>query len=148
MSAADLEAFVAREFAQVQGKFRVAAVAPFFCAVEMETGPGDLRPGGTVSGPSMFTLVDCAYYFATLAMIGPQALTVTTHLSIDFMRKPIPGLMRAEATILKLGRSLSVGHVLVFSGAASDSAAGALPDPVAQASVTYAIPPAKTAGAG
>ncbi|MEL6235349.1 MAG: PaaI family thioesterase [Pseudomonadota bacterium] len=143
MSVADLEAFVAREFTQVQGKFRVTAVAPFFCTVEMDAGPADLRPGGTVSGPSMFALVDCAYYFATLAMIGPQALTVTTHLSIDFMRKPVPGLLRAEARILKLGRSLSVGHVLVFAG---QPPAGAAPDPVAQASVTYAIPPVQKAG--
>ncbi|MEM9049108.1 MAG: PaaI family thioesterase [Pseudomonadota bacterium] len=129
-----LETFIAREFPQVRDKYRVRRVAAFACDVEMQSGEEDLRPGGTVSGPAMFALVDCAFYFATLAMIGPKALSVTTHLSIDFMRKPQPGLILAKAQILKLGRSLSVGHVLVFAGGS---------DPVAQASVTYAIPPAR-----
>ena len=53
--------------------------------------------------------------------------------SIDFLRKPLPGELRAEARVLKLGRSLSVGDVLVFS----DGHDG----PVARASLTYSIPP-------
>ncbi len=100
---------------------------------EMAVTENDLRPGGTVSGPAMFTAADCAFYMATLAMIGRQALTVTTGCTINFMRKPTPQNLRADARILKLGRSLSVGDVLLYSPG--------LDQPVAQASMTYSIPP-------
>ncbi|MEN0066419.1 MAG: PaaI family thioesterase [Myxococcota bacterium] len=95
-----------------------------------------LRPGGTVSGPALMTLVDTAFFYLVVAHIGPELLAVTTHLSIDFMRKPPPGEVLAEATLHKLGKRLAVGHVLIRS--ASD------PRPVAQATVTYAIPPAQS----
>jgi uncharacterized protein (TIGR00369 family) len=93
-----------------------------------------LRPGGTVSGPAMFGLVDVAMYLAILAQIGPKALTVTTNCTIDFMRKPAAGRdLRAVARVLKLGRVLAVGDVLVFSDGVAE--------PVARAGLTYAIPP-------
>ena len=69
---------------------------------------------------------------ATLALIGREALTVTTSAAIDFMRKPAPGGLVAEARVLKLGRSLSVGDVLIFSEGVEG--------PVARASLTYSIP--------
>jgi hypothetical protein len=75
-----------------------------------------LRPGGTVSGPSMFALADVSVYLAVLAMIGPKALAVTTNCSIDFMRKPAAGAdMICECRLLKLGRVLAVGECLLFS---------------------------------
>jgi acyl-coenzyme A thioesterase PaaI-like protein len=76
---------------------------------------------------------------ATLAMIGPEPLTVTTSCAVDFMRKPGPGALTAEARVLKLGRTLSVGDVLVFSDG--------VPDPVARASFTYSIPPSRSGSA-
>jgi uncharacterized protein (TIGR00369 family) len=82
----------------------------------------------------MFSLADVAAYVATMARIGREALTVTTHCSIDFMRKPEAGRdLLAHARLLKLGRSLSVTDVLLFSEG-KDS-------PVAHASLTYSIPP-------
>ena len=92
-----------------------------------------LRPGGTVSGPAMMTLADTAFYFLVLSMIGPVPLAVTTHLSIDFMRRPQLADVIADAEMLKLGRRLAVGRVTMTS--AGD------PRPIAHASVTYAIPP-------
>jgi uncharacterized protein (TIGR00369 family) len=133
MMGPELEAFMAEVFPQMAGRFAVRAVRPHGITVAMAMGEQDLRPGGTVSGPAMFALADCAFYLATLAMIGPKALTVTTSLSIDFMRKPAPGPMLAEARILKLGRSLSVGDVMLYSEGQEA--------PVAHANVTYAIPP-------
>jgi uncharacterized protein (TIGR00369 family) len=100
----------------------------------MHVGEKNLRPGGTVSGPAMFSLADVAVYLAILAMIGPEALAVTTNASIDFMRKPAAGRdLIAEARLLKLGRALAVGDVLVFSEGVAE--------PVARASFTYSIPP-------
>ena len=93
-----------------------------------------LRPGGTVSGPAMFSLANITMYLAVLARIGPEALTVTTNLSIDFMRKPEAGRdLIAGAEVLKLGRSLAVGEVRIRSEG-SDKV-------VARAGVTYSIPP-------
>ncbi|MSU91424.1 hotdog fold thioesterase [Rhodobacteraceae bacterium 2CG4] len=123
----------------MEGRFTILSLEPCRLVCEMRVGEAELRPGGTVSGPAMFTAADCAFYMATLAMIGTQALTVTTSATINFMRKPAPGPIRAEARILKLGRTLSVGDVLLYS--ARDRAGDAAP--VAQASLTYSIPPAR-----
>jgi uncharacterized protein (TIGR00369 family) len=104
--------------------------------IRMVVGEHNLRPGGTVSGPSIFALADVSVYLAILAMLGPVALAVTTNCSIDFMRKPAAGVdLTARARLLKLGRVLAVGDVLIHS---------AVPEPVARASLTYSIPPRAT----
>ena len=133
LTIAEMHAFMAEVFPELGTRLEVVEIAPFRLLARMATVPGDLRPGGTVSGPTLFALADCAYYMATLAMIGREALAVTTGAAIDFMRKPAPGWLTAEARVLKLGRSLSVGDVLVFSEGVDG--------PVARASLTYSIPP-------
>ena len=92
----------------------------------------DLRPGGTVSGPTMFTVADCAFYAALLGMIGRKAMAVTTNLNMTFLRKPPKAAVIGEARILKLGRNLASGDVLVYSDGMDKA--------VAHAAVTYAIP--------
>ena len=134
MTAPDLTAFVAEHFPQVKDQFVVEAVAPMEITVRMPVRDGHLRPGGTVSGPSLFALADVSIYLAILAMIGPVALAVTTNASIDFMRKPAPGTdLLARCRLLKLGRVLAVGDCLIYSEGT--------PDPVARAAMTYSIPP-------
>ena len=135
MTAAELEAFLARDFPQVAADFAVEEVREDACRVRLKVADRHLRPGGTVSGPSIFALADVAIYLAILARLGPVALAVTTNASVDFMRKPAAGVdLLAEARLLKLGRALAVGDVLVFSeGQAA---------PVARASLTYSLPPA------
>lgn len=136
MDRSALEAFLAEAFPQVAGDFSVEEVRPMAVRMRMHVGERNLRPGGTVSGPAMFSLADVAVYLAILAMIGPEALAVTTNASIDFMRKPAAGRdLIAEARLLKLGRALAVGDVLVFSEGVAE--------PVARASLTYSIPPAR-----
>ena len=136
MDAAALEMFLARAFPQVAGDFSVAQVRADGVTLRMAVAERHLRPGGTVSGPAIFALADVAMYLAVLARIGPVALAVTTNCSIDFLRKPAAGAdLRAEARLLKLGRSLAVGDVLVFS----EGVDGA----VARAGLTYSIPPAR-----
>lgn len=129
----ELRAYVGQIFPELAPRFEVVEMAPFRMTARMATTAADLRPGGTVSGPTIFACADCAFYMATLAMIGRVPLAVTTSAAIDFMRKPGPGALVAEVRILKLGRSLAVGDVLVFS----DGVEG----PVARASLTYSIPP-------
>jgi uncharacterized protein (TIGR00369 family) len=93
-----------------------------------------IRPGGTVSGPTLMMLADAAAYAVVLAHIGPVALAVTSNLSIDFLRKPQPVGVVADAELLKLGRTLAVVDVRLRSEGA--------PALIARASVTYAIPAA------
>lgn len=92
-----------------------------------------LRPGGTVSGPTMMTLADTAMWALTLAHVGPEPMTVTANLSIHFLLRPPPGVLVAEAKLLKLGGRLVVGEVAI-----SGADGGVV---VAHATVTYSVPP-------
>ena len=131
-----LMAFLDREFPQVTGDYAVEDLGEMRIRTRLQVEDRHLRPGGTVSGPSIFALADVSVYLAVLAMIGPVGLAVTTNCSIDFMRKPEAGKdLIAECRLLKLGRVLAVGEVLIFSEGAEK--------PVARASMTYSIPPAR-----
>ncbi len=136
MDEAALQDFLAAEFPQVAEDFAVERLTDDGVVVRLKVVERHLRPGGTVSGPNIFALADIAVYFAILARIGPKALTVTTSAAIDFMRKPAAGVdLLGEARLLKLGRVLAVGDVLIRAEG-SDAVA-------ARASVTYSIPPAR-----
>ena len=129
-----LGAFVDEVFEQVKGDFVIETLTEDSMAVRLKVTEKHLRPGGTVSGPSMFALADMAAYYMTLARIGPQALAVTTNCAIDFMRKPAAGVdLIAQTRLLKLGRQLAICDVLLFSEGHAK--------PVARASLTYSIPP-------
>lgn len=134
MTAEELQAFVGEVFPQVKDDFVIEELADMRVKVRMRIGEQHLRPGGTVSGPSMFALADVSVYLAIMAMIGPKALAVTTNSSLDFMRKPASGVdLIGECRLLKLGKVLAVGDVLLFSEG--------MAQPVARASMTYSIPP-------
>jgi len=134
MTLEELRIFMGVQFPQVADDFEITQVAPMQITVRKLVQEKHLRPGGTVSGPSMFALADVSIYLAILAMIGPKALAVTTNCAIDFMRKPVAHAnLRAEARLLKLGKVLAVGDVLIYSEG--------LDSPVARASLTYSIPP-------
>lgn len=92
-----------------------------------------LRPGGTVSGPTMMGLADFAAYVVILAELGPVALAVTTSLNINFLMKPEPGDMLAHVRTLKMGKRLVVVEVDMWSEGQEDL--------VAHATATYSIPP-------
>jgi len=139
MSVAAVEAFLAAEFPQLRHGGRsvtVEAVGPLAARLRLHVDERHLRPGGTVSGPSLFMLADVGLYVAILAQIGPVALAVTTNLNINFLRKPPPGDVIAEIRLLKLGKRLAVGEATLF--AEGDDA------PVAHAVGTYSIPPQNT----
>ena len=137
MDVAALEDFLTREFPEVDGDFAVEEVTEAGIRVRLNVGPRHLRPGGTVSGPAMFSLADVSIYLAVLARIGPKALAVTTNASIDFMRKPAAGVdLISECRLLKLGRVLAVADCLIRSEGVEA--------PVARASMTYSIPPERS----
>lgn len=134
MDVPELEEFLEREFREIAHLgLRIERLAEREIALRLPHDPAHLRPGGTISGPTMFTIADVATYLLVLAHIGPVALAVTTHVGINFLRLPPPGDLLAEAELLKLGARLAVGHVRIH---AVDS-----DDLVADASITYSIPP-------
>ena len=135
MSVEQLERFLAAEFPQVfhaasglsieevwhgGGRVRQAYQAQF------------IRPGGTISGPTMMALADFAMYVGVLASIGPVPLAVTINLSINFLRKPTARDLIAECRLLKLGQRLAMGEVTIRSEG--------MDEPVAHVTSTYSIP--------
>lgn len=134
MTAEELTAFIRGSFPGHEPAHVVEAVGPGRVVVRLPAEAVMLRPGGTVSGPSLMTLADTAAWAATLAEIGPVALSVTSHLSIHFLRKPPPGDVVATTDMLRRSRRQAVVEVRI-------TAAGG-DEPVASATVTYAIPAA------
>ncbi|MCB1312152.1 MAG: PaaI family thioesterase [Sedimentitalea sp.] len=131
---AEMMAYLQEVFPQVRDDFAIDHLDGESVTMRLLTGERHLRPGGTVSGPAMFSLADVTAYVATMAPIGREALAVTTNCSMDFMRKPEAGRqLIAKGQLLKLGRALSVTDILIYSDG-SDK-------PVARATMTYSIPP-------
>jgi uncharacterized protein (TIGR00369 family) len=112
---------------QIESIGRKAARARF------EIGKKHLRPGNTVSGPTLMALADVAMYAALLGEIGLVPLAVTTNLNINFLRKPAQKDVYADARLLKVGKRLAVGEITLYSDGD--------PEPVAHVTCTYSIPP-------
>ena len=136
LSLPELRTFMAEAFPQVNmagEHFFIDGVEPGVAQMRLESGDIHLRPGGTISGPAMFTLADYAAYAVILAHIGPVGLAVTTNLNINFLRKPPPGTLLASAHLLKLGKRLAVVDIGITAPASNDL--------IAHATTTYSIPP-------
>lgn len=133
LTAQEVGAYINDIFPQQRGAFEVLEVASMRTKVRLKIGYQHLRPGGTVSGPAVFTAADCAFYMACLAMVGREGMMVTTNLNLNFLRRPPEADLIADAKILKLGRTLITGEVHIYSDQVQD--------PVAHATTTYARPP-------
>ena len=113
--------------------YRSKAPMAASCLLRQRYSDQMLRPGGTISGPTLMALADFAMYVVLLSAIGPVGLAVTTNLNINFLRKGQPGQdVLAAARLLKLGKRLAVGEVSLLSGTS--------PDPIAHVTATYSIP--------
>lgn len=136
MSAAQVGELLRREFSQMAGGDSPNVIEDAWlggCRVRRKFSERSLRPGGTISGPTMMGLTDFAMYVAILASIGPVPLAVTTNLNINFLRRPEQRDLIAEVKLIKLGKRLAVGEVEIFSEG--------LDEMVAHATATYSIPP-------
>lgn len=135
MSRDEVAAFLDREFPQIHEGGRVLSIdslEPGVAVLRFRAETRHLRPGGTVSGPSLFTLADLAAYVVILGHIGPVALAVTTSATINFLSKPDPGDLIATCRILKLGRRLVVVECAIRSEG-HDAV-------VAHVTMTYSVP--------
>jgi uncharacterized protein (TIGR00369 family) len=127
----ELRAFFVKDFPQAV--LTIEEVGPGRARVRHAVTEAELRPGGTVSGPTMMTVADAAAYAAVLTSVGLVPLAVTTSLTINFLRKPSPhAAIIGEATLLKAGRRLIVSEIRIYSEGDDR--------PVAHATTTYAIP--------
>jgi len=136
MTVEELERFFLAEFPQVfhaESGLAIEAVWEGGCRVRQAFRQRSVRPGGTISGPTMMALADFAMYVAVLAAIGPVPLAVTINLNINFLRKAAPRDLLAEARLLKLGKRLATGEVTICSQGETE--------PVAHVTSTYSIPP-------
>lgn len=134
MSVEEIEAFLGEQFPQSRSfGARLQSVSEGSVVVRMVAEERHLRPGGTVSGPSLFTLCDHAFFCLVLSAVGPVPLAVTTHLGIDFLRRPDPGPLVARAEMLKLGKRLAVARITVTREGSSDA--------LCHATGTYSLPP-------
>ena len=136
MTVSELERFLAAEFPQAfhpASGLSIEAVWDGGGRVRQTYTDGSVRPGGSISGPTMMALADVAMYVALLAAIGPVPLAVTINLNINFLRKPARCDLVAEARLLKLGKRLAVGEVTIRSDGEEE--------PVAHVTSTYSIPP-------
>jgi acyl-coenzyme A thioesterase PaaI-like protein len=132
---AEIDEFLASAFPQ--NKCVVVEVGNAAATVKHHVGVAELRPGETVSGPVLMTVADVALYVAILGHIGIVPLAVTTNFSINFLRKPAPGKsIVGVCKLLKVGKSLAVGEVALYSEGGDE--------PVAHAVGTYSIPPTGT----
>jgi uncharacterized protein (TIGR00369 family) len=118
--------------ADVGETFVVEEVSEKGARIRLRFDDKHLRPGGTISGPTMFALADVGLYVAVLGRIGRVALAVTTNLNINFLRKPPAADLIGEARLLKLGKRLAVGEVSIVSASEDEL--------VAHAVGTYSIP--------
>ena len=136
LSREEISAYLAAEFPQMPlgGALSVETVGPMSARLRLAYHPSQLRPGGTISGPSIFALADVALYVAILAQIGREKLAVTTNLNINFLSKPAPRDLLGEARLMKLGKRLAVGEVRIWSEGAESALC-------AHATGTYSIPP-------
>ena len=136
MNAAELDQYLRREFPQVfrEGSgLSIEATWRGGGRVRQTFDAQSIRPGGTISGPTMMALADFAMYVGILASVGPVPLAVTTNLNINFLRKPGARDLIAECRLLKIGKQLAIGEVTIRSDGDDE--------PVAHVTSTYSIPP-------
>lgn len=145
MTLTEVQAFLEKHFPQIGpgNDMIVEAVGPMTSRLRLTQQEKHLRPGGTISGPSMFALADVAIYIAILGEIGigddlakaalsPGARAVTTNININFLRRPIAKDLIADAKLMRVGRRLAVGEAWLHSEGSEEA--------VAHAVGTYAIP--------
>jgi uncharacterized protein (TIGR00369 family) len=135
LTLAELDTFLGAEFPQAfNGTSGLSVEDVWYGGARLRQAYREafIRPGGTISGPTMMAVADVAMYLAVISAIGPVPLAVTTSLTINFLRRPAPADLVAEAGLMKLGKRLAVGQVEIRSAGEAEM--------VAHATSTYSIP--------
>jgi uncharacterized protein (TIGR00369 family) len=128
----DINEFVTREYPGMPGNCE--QVGDGWAVTLIDSSTVGLRPGGIISGPTIFGLCDAALWYACFTKIGIEPMALTSELSIRFLSPARGPFIRARADLVKVGRRSIVGNVAVWTDDASR--------PVAVAQGTY-VPPAR-----
>ena len=132
---AEIIEFMTKEFPH--SSISILEIANQGAIVKLEVSDSHLRPGGTVSGPTLMAVADVALYVAIFGVVGIVPLAVTTNMNINFMRKPVADkAIIGDCKLLKVGKSLVIGEVSIYSEGSDE--------PVAHVVGTYSIPPEST----
>jgi acyl-coenzyme A thioesterase PaaI-like protein len=105
-----------------------------YAIAAVDVDPRSIRPGGFVSGPTQFGVVDCAFWF--LAFVGLQRIepmAMTSELSIRFLRPAQGERLFCRATLEAVNRRSVIGTAHVWCDERVDTI-------TATAQGTYAIP--------
>jgi len=103
-----------------------------FAVTRLETNAAHMRPGNMISGPTQMNLADTVAYVCVFTKLGITPMAVTSSLNIHFLRPCIGPGMRAEAQMVRIGKTLAVMDVRIFGDGHED--------PASVATVTYALP--------
>ena len=135
MSLNEVSAFLERDFPLAFGfgmPFSVEEIDQGSAVLKLNPDISHLRPGGTVSGPSLFALADLSAFVAIIAHIGPVAMAVTASMNINYLHKPNATAVFGECRLLRLDKRSAVCEVSM-----RNDRDGHL---VAHATGTFAIP--------
>lgn len=131
----EINAFLAAEFGGSSN--RCEEVGDGWAVCRIEPGDGNLRPGGIISGPTVFGACDAALYYACFTRIGIEPMVLTSELSIRYLRPAKGAVLRARADLHQVGRRSIVGTVVAWTDT--------IDTPVAVAQGTY-VRPTRAAG--
>ena len=135
MSPADVDRLVAQGFpAAYGGGYRCEELGEGWATARWTYDPDTLRPGGYISGPTLFGLADLAFWFATFTVLGPAPMAVTSDLSISFLRPALGSDVLGRAELLRVGKTRIYGEVRLWVDGAADRL-------VAHATGSYSPPP-------
>ena len=81
--------------------------------VRLPAKPVLLRPGNTVSGPALMGLADVAMWAALLSVSGGRDDSVTSTMTVNFLRPAGSGAVLAEARIVKRGKRMIFGDIMI-----------------------------------
>ena len=126
----EINAFLAAEFSG-NGNY-CESVGERWAVARLDTSSVNLRPGGIISGPTVFGVCDAALYYACFTVMGIEPMVLTSEMSIRFLRPARGPILRARADLHHAGRRSLIGTVIAWT---DDSA-----KPVAAAQGTYVAP--------
>lgn len=81
-----------------------------------------LRPGNTVSGPAIMGLADVAMWMALLTTTQGRDNSVTSTMNVNFLRPAGAGPLVATARVVKAGKRMIYGEVLIGAEEAEEPA--------------------------
>ena len=91
---------------ETMGLVRVVSVEPEGrAAIEYRAVPAQCHSGGVVQGGFVSGWIDAAMAHAIMAQTGPDRVPMTLELKVSFFAPARPGIVLAEAWVVKAGRS-------------------------------------------